>query len=125
MKYYLLAIICFFTFKVNAFETSAKYAILLDYDSKRILFEKNSHEAMPPSSMSKMLTAYIAFEALRNGEVNLTDQFQISQKAWKMGGTRMFIPLKGQVSFQELLRGLIIQSGGILEFIKVSWSPCT
>lgn len=95
----------------NAFETEAKYAILMDYDSKAILFEKESQTQMAPSSMSKMLTAYIAFEHLKSGQVKLEDMFPISEKAWKMEGTRMFIPLNAKVSFEDLLKGLIIQSG--------------
>ena len=94
-----------------AFETEAKYAILMDYDTRSILFEKEAHTQMAPSSMSKMMTAYIAFESLKAGQVKLEDMFPISEKAWKMGGTRMFIPLDAQVSFEDLLKGLIIQSG--------------
>lgn len=95
----------------NAFETKAKYAILMDYDTQVVLFEKEAHTKMAPSSMSKMMTAYIAFEHLKSGQIKLTDSFPISEKAWKMDGTRMFIPLGDQVSFENLLKGLIIQSG--------------
>lgn len=95
----------------NAFETNATYAILMDYDTKTVLFEKEAHTKMAPSSMSKMMTAYIAFESLRSGQVKLTDEFYISEKAWKAEGTRMFIPLNTKVSFEDLLRGLIIDSG--------------
>jgi len=93
------------------FETKAKYAILIDYNTKALLFEKEAHTHMAPSSMSKMMTAYIAFEHLKSGQVKLEDMFPISEKAWKMGGTRMFIPLNAQVSFEDLLKGLVIQSG--------------
>lgn len=96
---------------VYAFETKAQYAILMDYDTQIILFEKEAHTKMAPSSMSKMMTAYIAFEHLKSGQVKLTDVFPISEKAWRMGGTRMFIPLDAKVTFEDLLKGLIIQSG--------------
>lgn len=108
----LILLTClFFAKSVFAFETAAKYAILIDYDTKAILFEKEAKTHMAPSSMSKMMTAYIAFESLKNNSVSLTDEFMISEKAWRMGGTRMFIPLKMQVTFEELLKGLIIVSG--------------
>ena len=99
------------SFVASAFETKAQYAVLIDYDTKYVLFEKEAHTAMAPSSMSKMLTTYIAFEALKDGQVKLEDMYPISEKAWRMEGTRMFIPLNAQVSFEDLLKGLIIQSG--------------
>lgn len=94
-----------------AFETDAKYAVLMDYDTKTVLFEKEAHAHMAPSSMSKMMTAYIAFEKLKSGQVKLSDVFPTSEKSWRMGGTRMFIPLNAEVQFEDLLKGLIIQSG--------------
>ena len=94
-----------------SFETQAKYAILMDYNTKTILFEKEAYTHMAPSSMSKMMTAYIAFEHLKNGQVKLDDLFSISEKALRMGGTRMYIPLNSQVSFEDLVKGLVIQSG--------------
>jgi serine-type D-Ala-D-Ala carboxypeptidase (penicillin-binding protein 5/6) len=94
-----------------AFNSNAKYAVLMDYDTKTILFEKEAYTRMAPSSMSKMMTAYIAFENLQSGQVKLDELFPISEKAWRMGGTRMFIPLNSHVSFENLLKGLIIQSG--------------
>ena len=93
------------------FETPAKHAVLIDYDTQTILFEKEAYEKMPPSSMSKLMTAYIAFESLKADQVKLEDTFPISEKAWKIGGSRMFIPLKAKVSFEDLLKGLVIQSG--------------
>lgn len=104
----ILLLICNVSF---AFETNAKYAILMDYDTQDILFEKEAHTRTAPSSMSKMMTAYIAFEALKDGQVNLDDTYSISEKAWRMEGTRMFIPLNARVSFEDLLKGLIVQSG--------------
>ncbi len=111
LRIFTLLIFMFCVAEAVAFDTDAKYAILIDYDTKSILFEKEAKTHMAPSSMSKMMTAYIAFESLKNGSVSLTDEFMISEKAWRMGGTRMFIPLKMPVTFEELLKGLIIISG--------------
>jgi D-alanyl-D-alanine carboxypeptidase (penicillin-binding protein 5/6) len=111
LKFLIISVVFLISQFASAFETNAKYAILMDYDTQTIMFEKESKTRMAPSSMSKVMTAYIAFEALKNGQVKLDDMFYISEKAWKMGGTRMFIPLKEQVSFEDLLKGLIIQSG--------------
>ena len=110
-KFILISIIILFSQFAFSFETEAKYAILMDYNTKTILFEKEANTQMAPSSMSKMMTAYIAFEHLKSGQVKLDEQFPISERAWKMGGTRMFIPLDTIVSFEDLLKGLIIQSG--------------
>lgn len=110
-KFILVSIILLLSKISCAFETEAQYAILMDYDTKTILFEKDAHTHMAPSSMSKMMTTYIAFETLKSGQIKLSDTYHISEKAWKMGGTRMFIPLDAQVAFEDLLKGLIIQSG--------------
>lgn len=111
MQKYLISLYLFVSSIASAFETKAQYAILIDHDTQYVLFEKQAHEQMAPSSMSKMMTTYIAFEALRDGQVKLEDMYPISEKAWRMEGTRMFIPLNAQVSFEDLLKGLIIQSG--------------
>lgn len=110
-KLLLISLITLFTNFSLAFETKANYAYLVDYNTNKVLFDKNGNERMAPSSMSKIMTAYIAFEELKSGNIKLSDEFTISEKAWKMEGTRMFIPLNQQVSFENLLKGLIVQSG--------------
>ena len=110
-KFILISILLCLNNIAVAFETQAKYAVLMDYDTKTILFEKEAYVRMSPASMSKMMTAYIAFEYLKSGQVKLNDIFLTSENAWKMGGTRMFIPLGAKVSFEDLLKGLIIHSG--------------
>jgi D-alanyl-D-alanine carboxypeptidase (penicillin-binding protein 5/6) len=110
-KLILTSIIILFSQLALGFDTEAKYAFLMDYDTQTILFEKEANTQMAPSSMSKMMTAYIAFEYLKSGQMKMNEQFPISEKAWKMGGTRMFIPLDAIVSFEDLLKGLIIDSG--------------
>jgi D-alanyl-D-alanine carboxypeptidase (penicillin-binding protein 5/6) len=110
-KFILTSVLLLFSQLSFGFETKATYAILMDYNTQNILFEKEAYTHMAPSSMSKMMTTYIAFEGLKSGQIKLTDMYSISEKAWKMEGTRMFIPLKAQVSFEDLLKGLVIQSG--------------
>lgn len=110
-KLFLISVILLVANFSYAFETKATYAYLSDYETNAVLFEKNADEQMAPSSMSKIMTAYIAFEELKSGHIKLDNMYPISEKAWRMEGTRMFIPLNAQVSFEDLLKGLIIQSG--------------
>lgn len=93
------------------FDTKAKYAYLIDADTNFILFDKNSNDKMYPASMTKLMTAYIVFDYLKTGKIKLEDTFTTSNKAWKAEGSRMFLPLGEQAKVQDLLKGLIIQSG--------------
>lgn len=92
-------------------ETIAKQAFLIDFTTGVILLEKNADELMHPSSMTKIMTAYIIFENLKNGNIQLGMTFPVSERAWRMGGSKMFVPLNGVVSVEDLLKGIIIQSG--------------
>tara|TARA_B100000989_G_scaffold299031_1_gene292235 strand:+ start:846 stop:1976 length:1131 start_codon:yes stop_codon:yes gene_type:complete len=95
----------------KALDTIAKQAIIFDVESKTIIFEKNADELMSPSSMSKLLTVYYVFKQLKLGNISLKDTFPVSKKAWKKGGSRMFLNLGSDVSIEDLLRGIIVQSG--------------
>jgi len=109
-----LIIILFFITKssfVQAIETVAKQGILYDYDTKSILFEKNSDELMSPSSMSKIMTIYYLFKKIKDGEISIYDEFEVSEKAWKKGGSKMFVNLNSKIKVQDLIRGIIVQSG--------------
>jgi D-alanyl-D-alanine carboxypeptidase (penicillin-binding protein 5/6) len=94
-----------------AIDTTAKQAILIDYNTGGVLFEKNADELAPPSSMSKMMTVYLLFERLKSGAVKPDDTFPVSRKAWKMGGSKMFVRVDTRVSVEDLLHGIIVQSG--------------
>jgi len=94
-----------------AIESIAKQAIVYDMQTNSIIYEKNADELMSPSSMSKLLTVYYVFKKLNNGEISLTDKFKVSKKAWKKGGSKMFINENSLVSIEDLLRGIIVQSG--------------
>jgi D-alanyl-D-alanine carboxypeptidase (penicillin-binding protein 5/6) len=95
----------------DAVETSAKQAIVVDFDTGAVLFGKNVDEQMPTSSMSKTLTIYEVFKALETGSINLDTTFPVSEKAWKKGGSKMFVEVGKQVSVEDLIRGVVVQSG--------------
>ena len=93
------------------FYTEALQAILYDLTTDTVLFEKNSDQEMVPSSMTKALLIYMMFEKLAKKEVKPDDLFVVSEKAWRMGGSRMFVKLGSSVSFSDLLQGVVVQSG--------------
>ncbi len=94
-----------------ALETPAKQVILIDDVTGRVLFEKNADDLMPPSSMSKIMTIYMVFERLDEGSLKLDDTLPVSEKAWRKGGSKMFVELGSRIAVEDLLRGIIIQSG--------------
>ena len=92
-------------------DTVAKQAIMIDPDTGQIILEKNSDELMKPASMAKIMTIYIAFEKIKNKSISLDDKFIVSEKAWKKRGSRTFLEPGQTVSVEDLLRGVIVQSG--------------
>ena len=94
-----------------ATETAAKFAIVLDYDTGTVILEKNADEPTAPASMSKLMTLYMIFERLKAGSLRLEDTFPVSEKAWRMGGSKMFVGINTRVKLEDLLRGIVVQSG--------------
>lgn len=92
--------------KVNA---SAYY--LMDFHSGHVIAEHNAHDRVEPASLTKMMSAYIVEQEIREDRLKLTDQVRISEKAWRMEGSRMFVEVGKFVTVEELLKGIIIQSG--------------
>ena len=92
-------------------QSVAKYAYITDYNSGRVLMNKAGDEAMKPASMAKIMTTYLAFEQIADGTLSLDDTFVVSEKAWKKGGSRMFLDPGSTVSVRDLLKGIIVQSG--------------
>ncbi len=97
-------------------ETDAHYVYLVDFDTGRVLDDKNGEEHMPTSSMSKMMTMYLVFEQLKEGHLHLTDKLPVSERAWKTGdsgrdSSAMFAKLGDNIAVEDLIRGVIIQSG--------------
>jgi D-alanyl-D-alanine carboxypeptidase (penicillin-binding protein 5/6) len=92
-------------------ETAAGHAILIDYDTGTVMLEKAADEAIAPASMSKLMTLYMVFDKLKHGELRLDDTLPVSEKAWRMQGSKMFVHVGDRVRVEDLLRGVIIQSG--------------
>ncbi len=91
--------------------TGAKSFILQDFDSDRIIAEQDADKPVDPASITKLMTAYAVFKELRSGKITLNDMVTISEKAWRTPGSRMFVEVGKQVSVEDLLQGMIIQSG--------------
>lgn len=108
---YLFCVLFGFTYAASAIEVKAPQAFLKDLNTGTILFEKNADEKMVPSSMSKIMTAHLVFERLKSGEIKLEDVLPVSEKAWKMGGSKMFVHVGSKVAIDDLLKGAIVQSG--------------
>lgn len=89
----------------------AKQAIIMDYKTGKVLLEKNADEHMTPSSMTKMMTSYIIEDLMMQGKLKEDSSFVVSEKAWKMEGSRMFVQVGTTVTLGDLLKGIIIQSG--------------
>ena len=92
-------------------DTAAKYALIMDFNTGATLLDKDGDVPMPPSSMTKLMTAYIVYGMLRAGRLTLSQELPVSERAWRMQGSKMFVPLGGTVSVEDLIRGMIIQSG--------------
>jgi D-alanyl-D-alanine carboxypeptidase (penicillin-binding protein 5/6) len=89
----------------------AKSYMLLDYHTGQVLAEGDPDARVEPASLTKIMTAYVAFDALKGGRIKLADQVLVSEKAWRTGGSRMFIEVGKTVSVDDLLKGVIVQSG--------------
>ncbi len=104
------------TASAQSFQTSAPTAVLMDADSHAILFEKSADELTAPASMAKTMTAEVVFNEIKNGRLNMDSTFTISENAWRKGGggsggSSMFAQVNSSVRLEDLLRGLIVQSG--------------
>ncbi len=95
----------------KAYETLARAAILVDHDTGQVLYAKNADEPLPPASMSKLMTVLMVFERLRDGRLQLDDELPVSENAWRKGGSKMFVEVGKRVRVEDLLRGIIVQSG--------------
>jgi len=95
----------------SAPQLAAKSYMLMDAASGEVLVEHNGDERLPPASLTKLMTAYIATLEIQKGQISDSDMVTVSEKAWRTGGSRMFIQVNTQVSVDDLLHGIIIQSG--------------
>ncbi|HMN38715.1 MAG TPA: D-alanyl-D-alanine carboxypeptidase family protein [Hyphomicrobium sp.] len=100
----------------DALRTQARAAILLDFETGAVLFQKNADEPLPPASLSKLMTLAVVFKALKTGELRLDQEFQVSENAWRKGGapsrtSAMFVPVNTRETVESLIRGIAVQSG--------------
>ena len=99
------------TTPLGPIDTAAKYALVMDFNTGATLLDKEGDAAMPPSSMTKLMTAYIVYGLLKAGRFTLQQDLPVSDRAWKMQGSKMFVPQGGSVKIEDLIRGMIVQSG--------------
>ena len=92
-------------------EVAAKAYLLLDVTSGQVLAARGADQPVEPASLTKLMTAYLVFDALKSGKLSLTQTLSVSERAWKMPGSRMFIDPKMQVPVEDLIKGMIVQSG--------------
>jgi D-alanyl-D-alanine carboxypeptidase (penicillin-binding protein 5/6) len=110
------SVLSFFVVQPNAstaasFDTLARQAYMIDLTTGAVLLEKDAHSKMPPASMSKLMTAYLLFERLKNGSISMEDTLPISSNASRKGGSKMFLRDGERVKVEDLIRGIVIQSG--------------
>nr|WP_294519696.1 D-alanyl-D-alanine carboxypeptidase family protein [uncultured Rhodopila sp.] len=92
-------------------DTTARWAFIQDFDTGATLLEKQADEEMPPSSMTKLMTMYIVYDRLKQGRLKLDDELPVTEKAWRTQGSKMFVQIGSQVKVEDLIRGVIVQSG--------------
>jgi len=118
---FFIIFVCTIIFTLNSHATpkvipkapaiAAKSYILIDFNSNKVIAENNADMAVAPASITKVMTAYVVFSELEEANIQLSDLVTVSKKAWKTPGSRMFIKVNSKVSIEDLLQGMIIQSG--------------
>ncbi|MGD9615783.1 MAG: D-alanyl-D-alanine carboxypeptidase family protein [Alphaproteobacteria bacterium] len=96
---------------IGPIDTQARAALVMEAETDTVLLDKNSDERIPPASMSKLMTAYVVFRYLKEGRATLDDELPVSEKAWRTGGSKMFVPLGARIKISDLIRGMVVQSG--------------
>ncbi len=92
-------------------DTAARWAYIQDFDTGATLLEKQADDEMPPSSMTKLMTIYLLYDQLKQGRMKLDDQLPVTEKAWRMQGSKMYVAIGSSVKVEDLIRGVIVQSG--------------
>lgn len=96
---------------IGPVDTTARWAFIQDFNTGATLLDKDADVEMPPSSMTKLMTIYLVYERLKQGKLRLDDMLTVSEHAWKMGGSKMFVQVGTQVKVEDLIRGMIVDSG--------------
>ena len=94
-----------------SFDTSAKNALLMDFDTNQVLFSKHADKKIYPASMSKLMTLYILFDSLDKGIVSLEDTFSVSRNAYQKEGSTIYAELETEISVENLIKGIVVSSG--------------
>jgi serine-type D-Ala-D-Ala carboxypeptidase (penicillin-binding protein 5/6) len=92
-------------------DSAARWGYIQDFDTGASLFEKQADDEMPPSSMTKLMTLYLVYDQLKQGKLKLEDELPVTEKAWRMQGSKMFVALGSSVKVEDLIRGVVVQSG--------------
>jgi len=116
MKHLVLCLLflpAFFAVSASAedIQTDAHVAYIVDYQTGAVMLDKNGEERIEPASLTKLMTVYLLFEQLKSGKMKLSDMLTVSETAWRMQGSKMFVELGNQIRLEDLLRGIIVQSG--------------
>jgi len=96
---------------IGPIDTQAKHAFIIEAETGAVLLDKNAEERIPTASLSKVMTAYVVFDMLKQGKAKLTDELPVSEHAWRTGGSKMFVPLGGHIKIEDLIQGMVVQSG--------------
>jgi len=96
---------------IGPVDTAARWAIIVDFNTGATFLDKDADVRMPPSSMTKLMTAYIVYGMLKAGRLKLDQMLPVSERAWRMGGSKMFVQVGTEVKVEDLIRGMIVQSG--------------
>ena len=111
LTFRIFALVMVLALPARAFDTNARAAWVYDMSTGTVLMEKNADEALPPASMSKLMTLNMLFEALHDGRVAMDTTFPVSTRAWQMGGSKMFVEPADRPTVEDLIHGIIINSG--------------
>ena len=104
-------LLCVWSTVAQGFSTTARTALVIDNTTGEVLLSKDINRPIPPASMSKLMTLWMVFESLDEGKLEMHDTFKVSRKAWKKGGSKMFLREGESVKIKDLIKGVIIQSG--------------
>ena len=96
---------------IGPVDTTARWAFIQDFNTGATLMNKAADDQMPPSSMTKLMTLYIVYERLAHGQLKLDQQLPVTEKAWRMGGSKMFVQIGTTVPVEDLIRGIVVDSG--------------
>jgi len=107
----ILAALALLAVPAKAFDTRATAAYVIDITANTVLLEKNAYTPLPPASMSKLMTLNMLFEALQDGRVGMNVRFSVSERAQAMGGSTMFLTTRDRPTVEELIQGIVVQSG--------------